>query len=283
MGKKLLAWALIGGLGALAALLALRAGPSRESLLPVMRVFQQHVKEADRAVAAVAPLSPEDERRIGEELSSALGARAAPPAVLSIGLELSGLPPVKRFRGRYEFRLCDSPEVNAFALPGGIIYVTQGLVDRFSKADPDAMAFVLGHEMGHVELGHAADAFAASEWLRRAGLGEFSGAPEILHALAQLQFSEVQELEADQYGVLLLASAGRDPKAALTAMDLLGLTAARDSSVKRGPGEVAGEALTDFLRTHPGSWERRARLEQEAAQLSAAMSPARAPVTAAPR
>ena len=60
----------------------------------------------------------------------------------------------------------------------------------------------------------------------------------------------------------LLRSLHRDPSAGLRTFDALGLTA--DKEIRRGPGEVAVEGLSDYFATHPGAWERRNALEREA-------------------
>jgi predicted Zn-dependent protease len=245
-----------------------RGGRSRESILPVSRVVAEHGKALDRGTAVVFPLSADEERRIGEEIDRGLreadpapGTPAASRAALwkELGFEAASSSRVSRFRGRYEFRTTTQGRVNAFAVPGGFIYATQALLDNLAK-DPEAILFVLGHEIGHIELGHAADAYrlrAGAKDPLRAVLG---GVIMIPRLLASLHFSASQELEADAYAVRLLRSLRRDPAVGLRAFDALGLTADKDT--KRGPGTVAAEGLTDYFSTHPGSWERRAALER---------------------
>jgi predicted Zn-dependent protease len=275
MTKRILPWALLSAFAAAAALLvADKRSPSRESLLPVLRVVQQHEKQADRALSRVLPLSREEERRIGAEIDSRLNAAAAGPAaqaeenlVSEMGRTLASRPELKRFGGQYRFRvLHDAQAVNAFAVPGGFIYLTGGLVRR-CRANPALLLFVIGHEMGHIELGHCADAYRTREWFRKVGLSALGTAAAFFRTLAELQFSEVQELEADAFAVRLIHSAGQDPSVSLQAMDILGLTQDSDKETKRDPGKVAAEGLTDYFRTHPGSWERRSRLQSEIERL----------------
>lgn len=260
---------LLVGLALGAAFVVSRAGRSRESLLPVSRAVADHEKALDRGAAVVFPLTADEERRIGEELDRGLReadfAPGTPSASLAalwkeLGLEAASSPLVTRFRGRYEFRTSTRRPVNAFAVPGGFIYATEGILVAL-KHDPDALLFVLGHEIGHVELGHCADAYrlrAGDKDPVRAVLG---GAILIPRLLASLHFSSSQELEADAYAARLLRSLRRDPSAGLRVFDALGLKAVTDT--KRGPGEVVREGLSDYFRTHPGSWERRAALENE--------------------
>jgi Zn-dependent protease with chaperone function len=265
MAKKILPIALVSLLAGAAALLTLRKGsPTRESLLPVLRTAQQHAKQLDRAGGLILPMSPEEERRIGRDLDSRLAGAPLPPGPIpAMARRLGSAPLVVRFRGRYEFRtLPGQASVNAFALPGGFVYLLGGLTRRFAP-DPDALAFVIAHEIGHVELGHCADAFRGGNWLDKAGLGALKGPERVLRVLAQLEFSETQELEADSFAVRLLRSVGRDPAAGLRALDLLGLAEDADRATKRGPGKVALEGAADYLRTHPGGWERRNNLRHE--------------------
>lgn len=248
-----------------------RGGSSRESLLPLSRAVAEHGKGLDRGTAVVFPLSAEEERAIGEKIDGDLRRASEPPpgtpgasrAALwkELGLEAAGSPLVKRFRGRYEFRSVDHGGVNAFAVPGGFVYATGELLEKLQK-DPDALLFVLGHEIGHIELGHCADRYrlrAGEKDPVRAVLG---GAIFLPRMLASLHFSPSQELESDAYAARLMRTLKRDPAAGLRLFDALGLKA--DAQTKRGAGEVVIEGLSDYFRTHPGSWERRSALEREA-------------------
>jgi hypothetical protein len=249
-----------------AAFLVARAGPSRESLLPVSRVVAEHEKGLDRASAVVFPLSPDEERRIGTEMAGAMGDFTPPPgSAASAGAaawrEAAGSaarsPLVKRFPGLYVFRIVDESSPNAFALPGAYVFATRGLLEKLG-GDFDALTFVAGHEIGHIELGHTADAYRLRQGSDPVS-AVFGGVLSIPRLFAELHFSKTQELEADAFSVALMRSIGRDPRAGLRVMDALGLTAER--TTKRGVDEVAFEGMADYFHTHPGSWERRAALE----------------------
>ncbi len=246
-----------------------RAGPSRESVLPLSRSVAEQEKGLDRASAVAFPLSPEEERRAGAEMARAAG--QAPPSApgspaaarearwREAAGDAARSPLIKRFPGQYAFGIVAQPSPNAFALPGGFVFATSGLLEKLD-GDFDALMFVAGHEIGHVELGHTADAYRLRAPGRDPIAVVIGGVLSVPRLFAELHFSQTQELEADAYAAALMRSLGRDPRAGLRVFDALGIP--KDANTKRGPDEIAVEGLTDYFRTHPGGWERRAALEQ---------------------
>lgn len=152
--------------------------------------------------------------------------------------------------GEWEFVVFDTPEVNAFVLPGGKVGVYRGLL---RVADTDAqLAAVLGHEIAHTTLRHAA------ERASQAGLAQL-GAQTLGSDLATQVFglgvqygvlnpySRLQEAEADRVGVDYLARAGYDARAAVSLW-----------------GEMAQASQTrppEFLSTHPDPVRRMQELD----------------------
>ena len=135
----------------------------------------------------------------------------------------------------YRFTVLDSEEVNAFALPGGYIYITRGMLALLnSEAD---LAAVLGHEIGHVTARHSVRQYSAQQ---AAGIGYTLGAillPELRGAAGQNVFSILggaiirgygreHELEADGLGAEYLARTGYDPNAML---EVIGVLKAQES------------------------------------------------------
>lgn len=130
----------------------------------------------------------------------------------------------------YRFTVLDSPEVNAFALPGGYIYITRGLLAYLnSEAE---LAAVLGHEIGHVTAKHAVRRYTTS---MAANIGYTIGAifiPELANRNAAQLFNILgsalisgygreHELEADRLGAEYLAQVGYDPQAILGVLGIL--------------------------------------------------------------
>ena len=143
------------------------------------------------------------------------------------------------------FRCVQVPEPNAFALPGGFVFVTRPLL-RLCQASHDDLAFVLGHEMAHVVCGHSLERLVArslitgavGRWNPVAGLlrGPLTG---LMATLLQQGYSQDQELEADRVGAALAAEAGFDAGAGPRLLGKLRQHFA-------GPSEVAG-----YFSSHP--------------------------------
>jgi len=156
----------------------------------------------------------------------------------------------------YRITILNSPAVNAFALPGGYLYVTRGLLAL--ATDTSEVAAVLAHEMAHVTASHAIKRQQRAEATELAGrvLGNVVRDPEQARAaivssqLSFARFSQIQELEADAVGVRTLARARYDPFAAARFLTVMGRFAAYQSA----QGDTS--SAPDFLSSHPTTPER---------------------------
>jgi predicted Zn-dependent protease len=155
--------------------------------------------------------------------------------------------------------------VNAFALPGCYIGVTRGLM-ALSNNEAE-LAFVLGHELGHVKARHSQkrQGRATLASILGAAAGVLTGSDLIaqgagaLGTVAVLGYSRGQEYEADQIGVTALTRAGYDPHAGAEALNnLVGEEALR----ARLKGRDAADSSPAFLRTHPATEDRVRRAAQ---------------------
>jgi predicted Zn-dependent protease len=167
-------------------------------------------------------------------------------------------------QGPWTFTVLDSPIVNAFALPGGYVYVTRGLVAL--AGDEAQLAGVIGHEMGHVVAAHStqrneratiAQIGVLAAVLGGAALGLEGSALEALGqgagALAQgtvASYSRAQEIEADRLGVAYLGRTGYDPGAQA---DFLRAMQAQDALSARLAGGAYDPNRVDFFATHPAT------------------------------
>ncbi len=167
----------------------------------------------------------------------------------------------------FTITILDSPQVNAFALPGGYIYVTRGILALAN--DASELAAVLAHEIAHVTLRHARERtsrVATSKLVDQVISGVLGGDPETDQTVARSRlslaaFSQAQELAADEEGVKIAGLAGFDPHAAGR---FLG-TMARFSNFAEG-GSEGGD---DFLATHPSTPNRIQRAVQIARSFGA--------------
>ena len=174
--------------------------------------------------------------------------------------------------GDYTVTLLNSNVNNAFAIPGGYVYVTRQLVALMN--DEAELAFVMGHEVAHVAARHA-DKRAQRSGLAGLGaailgavtgssiIGNLAGTGAQLYAL---DYSRDQETEADRLGVRYLASAGYDPAAGA---DILGALAAQTQLEGRLAGQ-SGREPAPWFSTHPASADRIARVRRDAAAYTAA-------------
>lgn len=124
----------------------------------------------------------------------------------------------------FVFRAVHSPEPNAYALPGGFVFVTRALLELCSW-NRDEIAFVLGHEMGHIVCRHAIERLMAGS-LIQTGLSRVPTVGvlvQVVSSLLQQGYSQDQELEADQMGVRLAHYAGFDASASVQALTRLGV------------------------------------------------------------
>lgn len=158
----------------------------------------------------------------------------------------------------YTFTVLDSPVVNAFALPGGYVYVTRGLL---ALAENEAqLAGVLAHEIGHVTARHGLNRVGAGIFgeLAALGLGLLLGeeAAQFGSSVAELglrAYSRDQEYEADLLGVQYLARAGYDPRAMAGFLDNLLRQSRLEAEIAGRPG--APDAF-NIMATHPRTADR---------------------------
>lgn len=166
----------------------------------------------------------------------------------------------------FVFRVLDSPVVNAFALPGGYIYVTRGLVAHMNNEAQ--LAVVLGHEIGHVEARHASQRAFEQQLGQIALLGGAIAGQELLGLPAQdllniggaatqlmfLKYGRDDERESDDLGVEYAARAGYEAAEGAEFFRTL-----------RRIGEKEGQALPGFMSTHPDPGEREQTIQEKAA------------------
>jgi len=162
----------------------------------------------------------------------------------------------------WRFTVLDDPVVNAFAMPGGYIYVTRGLLAHMQSEAQ--LAGVLGHEIGHVTARHSARQITKQQ-IAGLGLGlattlspsfrRYGAAAEQALGLLMLKYGRDDEHQADELGVRYSAAAGYDPREMPGTYRTLQRIADR-----------AGQSLPSYLSTHPDPGSRAQRTAGLAAQ-----------------
>jgi beta-barrel assembly-enhancing protease len=217
----------------------------------------------------VAGITPEQEVALGlqaapEMLQQFGGPDPNPEAtafVKRVGERLVSRTAAAQSPYRFEFHLLDDAEIiNAFALPGGQIAVTEGLVRKLDTEGQ--LAGVLAHEIGHVVARHGAEHIAKQQLTEgltgAAVLATYDpnnpssrGSAAVAAMIGQLvtmRFGRQDELESDDLGVRLASEAGYDPRSMIGLMKIL----AQSSEGGRPP---------EFFSTHPNPENRVARIE----------------------
>ncbi|MFZ5471739.1 MAG: M48 family metalloprotease [Myxococcota bacterium] len=165
----------------------------------------------------------------------------------------------------WSFQILDDPSVNAFALPGGPIFITRGLLTHMSSEGE--LASVLGHEIAHVTARHAVDQISRAQ-LAQLGLGlgaifvpdfgQFGGLFATGAQVLFLKYGRDDELEADGLGLKYAYRARydvREMKSLFSTLDRV--------------GKKEGSRLPQWLSTHPSPANRRQEIDEELAELGA--------------
>lgn len=246
----------------------------------------------------VNPVSGRSERTVMDESSEIATGRKAHQQVLSeygalsnprlqayvndLGQKLAKHS--QRANLQWTFTVLDSPEINAFALPGGYVYVTRGIMAYLdSEAD---LAGVIGHEIGHVTARHGAQRATREQ---SAGIGVLAatvlgvlvesatGAEGVAQAASQIgegvaqgrlaSYSREQESQADELGAEYLSRARYNPSNMVDVIEVLKYQERYAADQARADGRPA-PAGGGWLASHPSNDKRLADIRQIAARYS---------------
>lgn len=190
--------------------------------------------------------------------------RSVVPYVQQLGRQVSAAAEGPKYP--YTFSIANDGELNAFALPGGPVWVHRGILQ--AATDEAQVAAVLAHEIAHVSQRHAADQLTKTT-VANLGLELFSAmlgsgtsaatsrlAAGLLTSGIFLKFSRDDERDADEVGLRMMSRAGWDPRGMIEMFDILSREAQRNPS-----------GVETFFSTHPSPQDRKSRLEAEVARL----------------
>jgi predicted Zn-dependent protease len=232
-------------------------------LFGVLRYFAHTQVNPVTGVSQHVSMTPNQEVSLGlsaaPRMAAQMGGEADPARdpeareVEKIGQQLATRSDAARspYANNFHYHLLNDPRtVNAFALPGGQIFITRGLLDRLD--DEAELAGVLGHETGHVIWRHSAQQMEKGQLgqiiATGVGVGASSdrngyaeaAAAQMANQMLQLHYSRDDESQADEYGMRYMSQAGYDPHQMLGVMDVL----------KKLEAESPG-GQPEMLRTHP--------------------------------
>jgi predicted Zn-dependent protease len=213
-------------------------------------------------------LSPEQEIALGlksaPEMAAQMGGLSRNPQaralVERVGQKLARESIAAKSPYKFSFHvLADARTVNAFALPGGPVFITEGLLRRL-KTEGE-LAAVLGHEIGHVIARHSSERLAKQNLTQGllgalvVGTGDYSTAQigQVVGSLINMRYGRDDELEADALGLRIAAAAGYDPRAMIGVMETLAKAS-------------GGSQQPEFVSTHPAPENRSARIKEAIAK-----------------
>jgi len=233
-------------------------------------------RELSRLPVALTRLSDEEEVQIGNELAAGyangLGAARLEPEAQTIAdyvAHVGGLVAVRAQRKLpYRFHyIPDRDFINAFALPGGHVFLGAGLLARMDTEDE--LAAVLGHEIEHIDHYHCAERLQLEAAKRRLHLGVLGELLSLPVKVFQAGYGKAQELEADREGTLLAVRASYSPWGAVSMFEKfqrleeeLRRPAPRAGSPLEELSRVSLETLQGYFRSHPPPGERAATIRR---------------------
>jgi len=219
----------------------------------------QHVDiTTDQEIAMGLQAAPE----MAEEFGGLDRSQADQAVVDQVGQSIVSASPAGQTPYQFDFHLLADPQtVNAFALPGGQVFITRALYDRLT--DEGELAGVLGHEIAHVVARHSAEQIAKArltEGLTGAAViasydpndpstARTAQMAMVIGQLVNMKFGREDELESDFLGVCFMQDTGYDPTQMIRVMEVL-----QEASPGGGPPE--------FLSTHPDPGNRIQRIEE---------------------
>jgi len=244
------------------------------SLAALMTVASDAAVAQTRIKPGFNLFSPAQDQEIGRQSAEAaekqlpiLKNKSIQNYVNRIGQRLAAVAPGADYP--YQFKVVNASDINAFALPGGYMYVNRGLIE--AAQNEGQLAGVIAHEMAHVALRHGTSQ-ASKAYLSQTGLSILGGlvgkgnasTEQTIAAIGGfglntvfLKFSRTAEEQADITGAQMMAAAGYDPADMVDFFNILA------NEQNRNPGKVE-----QFFSSHPAPANRATRINQEIALLT---------------
>jgi predicted Zn-dependent protease len=242
--------------------------PNRVGPEAVLTAAAEVQREASHPVVAAARLSDEEETEIGNSMAArytnSFGADEPTDAAIEKYVNAVGGHVAARAHRKLDYKfhyIPDSNFINAFALPGGHIFIGKGLMMYMDSEDE--LASVLGHEVEHVDHYHCNERVAIESRLRHLPLGELIALPV---EIFQAGYSKEQEMEADRDGTALAVMAGYSAQGAVRMFQTFERLdreyVQKAESPQQELSQVAIQTIQGYFRSHPLPQEREHQIQQ---------------------
>lgn len=229
------------------------------------------IRETDKAAQEfLPPITSEEEKQIGAEIDKMI--RANTPEWKDTALARKAfavfnklLPLANRKDISYKMTLLDDQKtINAYAAPGGYIYVTRALLERFNSES--AISMCLGHEIGHIELRHTTDRLRAMMAARKILGSDIAMTAQLGYKMLTNCYAKDQEFDADEFGFRISLKIGLSKEQLISFLDGLN-SLEKEMKGESGTGETANvppvlQDMEYFLQSHPYTAERLERLKK---------------------
>lgn len=226
---------------------------------------KQHVSMSpNQEISLGLQAAPEMARKMGGELPAS---DSRVQLTRQIGNAIVEQTEAKKSPWKFQFHvLADSNTVNAFALPGGQIFITAGLVNKLKNEAQ--LAGVLSHEMGHVIERHTSEHMAKSQLGQMFVIAVGAASSDqrssgytpmviasVVNQMFQLRYSRKDESEADVWGIKLMSKVGYDPRAMIDVMEILKASGPKghlpDLFQTHPNPDLRIERIKEYLKEHP--------------------------------
>lgn len=192
------------------------------TLAPFYQVLGKPVKEVSQILTKTLPIENIDEKKYAEAIREQYKHLDSPnnPESKYVQSVLKSMNIQSKKGFQYTVYILDSLSPNAFALPGGALFVTKGLLEILESESE--LVSILGHEIGHVEKGHCIDRIKFELLSKKVGMETLGKVIDIaFYFTLGTAYSKTQEEEADEYGYLLLVNGIYNPDGMGEAFDKL--------------------------------------------------------------
>jgi predicted Zn-dependent protease len=227
------------------------------TLAPFYQILGKPVQIASKSLTKVLPVDSMDEKEYGDaiKLQYSTEENSNNPDVIYLNKLAKVMLTFKKKPFEYQLFLMDTSSPNAFAMPGGVIFVTKGLMDLLTSESE--LAAIIAHEIGHIEKSHCLDNVRFELAAKKIGADTVGKIADFAMGIVfRSSYNKTQEDEADEYAYRLIMETDYDPKGEGKAFDRL---------VSLG-GSIDKKAhiIQEYFQSHPHAELRREKFLERA-------------------